>query len=457
MIRAVTFDKQLLKSEDFSHQVNYFYQGKMGITRGCEMSTDVNGDIVISDGYFSIYGRLIRNLGDTIIDVPTVSSGILYSILVFEVDLGKENTIDTFNQGAFKILSNSSTYPTLTKENIDNGGTIYQMEFCRFESDVSGITNLVDTRTILNLEMYAMKDYVDDNISRPNLLRNSSFEYGNFGDTSYWYAVTSTGSGIQAFSDVALSGNRSMKISSLDSNFEGSIRTEGSTDKAYLIPKKYTKYVLSAYVKTNNVVGDGASLTFNIITKYGGTVYTYSSVPITGTNDWIRIKLEFATSLVTQIGQVQLKLKGKGEVYFDNVKLEEGITSSPWCISDYDSVTSKEIVESGSNVNGKYVKYNDGTMICYGTRDFSAVPITSPVGSLYYSTGDKTNIGAYPSTFISNDIAVSFDVSSNNNYIVWLAQATKSTTTNAPQINVMRPSAMTVDIHISFTAIGRWF
>lgn len=163
MIRAVTFDKQLLKSEDFAHQVNYFYQGKMGVTRGCTITTNTDGDLVVADGYFTIYGRLIRNVGNTVVDVPAVASGTLYSILVFEVDLSKENTIDTFNQGSFKIVSNASAYPTLTKQDLDNGGTIYQLEFCRFENKVTGIANLTDTRTILSLSMYTQYSDIINN------------------------------------------------------------------------------------------------------------------------------------------------------------------------------------------------------------------------------------------------------------------------------------------------------
>lgn len=156
MVQGITFDKQLLASEDFAHQVNYFYQGKMGVSKGCEVSADVSGNLVISDGYFSIYGRLLKNVGDTVVEVPSVPSGVLYSILVFEVDLTKENTIDTFNQGQFKIVSNAVTYPTLVQENLDNGGMVYQLEFARFENTVNGIVNLQDTRTILSMQMYAL-------------------------------------------------------------------------------------------------------------------------------------------------------------------------------------------------------------------------------------------------------------------------------------------------------------
>lgn len=158
MIRAITFDKQLMKSEDFAHITRYFYQGKMGVTKGCEISEDASGNIVISDGYFSIYGRYLKVEGEEVIEVPQIPSGVLYSILVFEIDLSKENTIDEFAQGHFKIISDVSGYPTPIQEDLENGGTIYQLEFCRFENTVAGAVNLVDTRTILSLEMYTLQE-----------------------------------------------------------------------------------------------------------------------------------------------------------------------------------------------------------------------------------------------------------------------------------------------------------
>lgn len=157
-VRGITFDNQLLKSEDFAHQTNYFYQGKMGVTKGCEISIDANGNLVVADGYFIIFGRQVANVGDTVVKVPTVASGTLYSKLVFTIDLTLENTETEFNQGYFEIISNSVAYPNLIQEDLDNGGTKYQLEFYKFANTVPGITNGVDTRTLLGLSVYALSE-----------------------------------------------------------------------------------------------------------------------------------------------------------------------------------------------------------------------------------------------------------------------------------------------------------
>jgi hypothetical protein len=157
MIRGITFDKQLMKSKDHAHEVNYYYGGDLGVTKGCEVTENVDGNLVVSAGYFIITGRLVAVEGTEIVTVPVVASGTLYSTLIFEIDLTKTNTAESFLQGTFKIVSDASAYPTLTQEDLDDGGEVYQFEFARFENTVGGIEELTDTRIVLNLGKYVSK------------------------------------------------------------------------------------------------------------------------------------------------------------------------------------------------------------------------------------------------------------------------------------------------------------
>lgn len=157
MIRGITFDKQLMSSADHAHEVNYYFGGDMGVTKGCTVTENVDGDLAVTEGYFLIKGRLVNVVGTEIVAVPSVPSGTMYSILVFEIDLTQVNTTSAFNQGEFKIVSNASAYPTLIQQDLDNGGDVYQFEFVRFENSVSGIANLTDTRVLLDLTKYASK------------------------------------------------------------------------------------------------------------------------------------------------------------------------------------------------------------------------------------------------------------------------------------------------------------
>lgn len=63
------------------------------------------------------------------------------------------------------------------------------------------------------------------------------------------------------------------------------------------------------------------------------------------------------------------------------------------------------IIESGSDSNGSYIKFENGVMITYQNKDFST-PVTIPVGSMFYSNTPATLI--FPQPFISTPVTVCF-------------------------------------------------
>lgn len=218
-------------------------------------------------------------------------------------------------------------------------------------------------------------------VPNSNLLRNSSAEYGTWGDTSEWYATTSAGEGGQYFSAIARTGKWSFKLMGSTSTFKGAMHTRKDI-LSYLVLKPNTKYVLSAYVKLKNVVGYGAYIQYE---KVDGSyaVHKIFSQPITGTREWERISVEFTTtSAIADFEMVSLILDGTGEAFFDDIKLEEK-NLSPWSISEFDLLCVNGIVESGSNTNGRYVKFADGTMIC--SHIFGSIKVTNSVGQGYVS------------------------------------------------------------------------
>ncbi|GEM_PF-3349913 len=232
-------------------------------------------------------------------------------------------------------------------------------------------------------------------IPNPNLIRNSSAEYGTWGDTSGWYAYTAAGSGGQYFSSIAHNGERSLKLQGMTPDFAGYIHTKSSIGGGYLKTKPGTKYVLSAYVKTVNVAGTGAYLRYKGVTSNQGvTVTDKTSTYVTGTQDWTRLTLEFtASGLPPTVPIIYLGLTGTGEVFFDDIKLEEE-KLSPWCVEAYDQLVGKEILESGSNANGRYVKFADGTMLCYAS--FGGMTTSEKMGVAYMSPNKNW---AFPAAF----------------------------------------------------------
>ena len=129
-------------------------------------------------------------------------------------------------------------------------------------------------------------------------------------------------SNFERYKKVKYSNNRSYKIESLEYNdamFYKTIKVE-----------KNTPYKVTCMVKTNNVESEIENSGVGAQIAIEGT--TERSVAISGTQDWQKIELIFNSKDREEIN-VGFRLGGylgraKGEVWFSDFTLEEGITSN---------------------------------------------------------------------------------------------------------------------------------
>lgn len=151
MIKGFRFTNQLANAEVDARIHQEFLNKNDGIFYGMGLSY-TNNSITISEGLCEIAGRPIA-----VIDSETVNVGTenLYCLLILEIDLSKDSTKDVFNQASFKLLTSSTSYPTVTQQDINKySGTesLYQLEFARFRSGSNGISEFKDTRLFLNFD-----------------------------------------------------------------------------------------------------------------------------------------------------------------------------------------------------------------------------------------------------------------------------------------------------------------
>ena len=140
---GITFDQCNVTSADDAHYHRTFLNAVDGVTKGCKVTAD-RQNIYVAKGYFVIYGRFVKVTGQETITPDAVQAGTLYCRLVYEVDLSKTNTLEEFQQGAFKILSSGSTYPTPTKQDLENGGTLYQNFYSTLAKTLSEYQEIAD-------------------------------------------------------------------------------------------------------------------------------------------------------------------------------------------------------------------------------------------------------------------------------------------------------------------------
>lgn len=158
-IRGITFSRQTVSSNDDAHIYKVLLGGRNGKTKGCKMTFGTD-DIYISEGYFFAANRLVEISSTETVTSPIVSAGVEYCRLVFEIDLAKINSNTEFAQGYFKILSSSTNYPTLTQEDLEEGGVIYQLPFAKFQKSVAGIANFVSELEVVRTATESLYIYV---------------------------------------------------------------------------------------------------------------------------------------------------------------------------------------------------------------------------------------------------------------------------------------------------------
>ena len=131
----ITFDGSSVTSKQDA-DFNYHWADctPAGVIKGlggnCSVSTS-NNYIYFQSGYIEIYGRRIYVQANTSVYVTLDSTK--YGYVCATVDLS-ENTL------TLEKIESSSGYPTLTKEDLHNGGSKYQFPICKYSKTTSSLT-----------------------------------------------------------------------------------------------------------------------------------------------------------------------------------------------------------------------------------------------------------------------------------------------------------------------------
>lgn len=156
---------------------------------------------------------------------------------------------------------------------------------------------------------------------------------GSSTNRAYTWAIPSsgvTGGGeVQFDTSVFLSGTASIKLNNPATNSTSvastskNISTLPLSDAIPVLPN--TSYTLSGWIKTNNVVTNGAYIDAREFTGAGGTVVTNNSNKLSGTNDWTQVSATFTTGATTRFVAVNLRNNTTGNIsqaWFDDLRLD---------------------------------------------------------------------------------------------------------------------------------------
>lgn len=123
-------------------------------------------------------------------------------------------------------------------------------------------------------------------------------------------------------------------------------------------------------------------------------------------------------------------------------------------VSQSGGVPTGAIIERGSNANGEYIRWADGTQICTKILTVS-LAIDIVFGSMYASAAIQ--LGTPAASFINTPAASPTGWDATGNSLLTFTN-TAPTASNLGVIYLGRPSSQgALNRHVHVTAIGRWF
>ena len=193
------------------------------------------------------------------------------------------------------------------------------------------------------------------------------------------------------------------------------------------------------------------------------TYYTIPSASYTVSNNNITISNWGIAISGTEITDLL-----KENVYYFKIKIQDSFKTNyitlvcskgEWLMAKFEdrvdfkgiTIQGNPIVESGSNANGNYIKYYDGTLICYKRHNFGTVSCDTAWGSLY-ETSSALDLGNFPVAFVGD--YPDFYIMPWHAFFV--ERKYTASLTSWGSFWVVRPNNSNVDVIVSCYAIGKW-
>lgn len=128
-------------------------------------------------------------------------------------------------------------------------------------------------------------------------------------------------------------------------------------------------------------------------------------------------------------------------------------TANSTANSAYSLASGRELITYGTNSNGAYYKFSNGTLICTKTLTFTSTACTVAWGSMYES--NKLSLGSWAYTFSAQPTVSTTICSSGTS--VFIEGVFNGGVSLVGDTIFCRPTSMTVDsVVVNVVGIGRW-
>lgn len=283
MVQGITFENQNVTSTIDGTTQNFLMTD--GVLTGCSMSVTSNS-LSIQPGQLVASGRILTVDGVTQIQ----ANGIInegYGQLVLTINLSNVSS-DVYNPDVSFVWSTTTTFPALTQDDINAGGTIYQIELAVVSVSGSNITGIVSSAPIATINDLIRQEHIE-NKNNPHAVTaaqlNAQVAYTSLADIGL---TTTTANSYQVVHN-AMPENSTLTIAWTGTSSQQLFGAFGA-----LMPADFGTCVIR-----KSTVSTWKFWRYNTGVEYTGT---YSSINSVGWKGWNSAPTMAIPSFVTNIG-----------------------------------------------------------------------------------------------------------------------------------------------------------
>jgi hypothetical protein len=143
-LQKITFEGGNVTSKIDSDLYHFLFSSDIGILKGLKNEcsyTLANNTITFSDGYVSVYGRIIYIENQTTIGVTPDSSKYGYVVLGVNTST---------NSVSLYLKEQSGSYPSLTRTNLNTSEGLYELVLCTYSKTTTSVTLGNYSRLLIN-------------------------------------------------------------------------------------------------------------------------------------------------------------------------------------------------------------------------------------------------------------------------------------------------------------------
>lgn len=215
---------------------------------------------------------------------------------------------------------------------------------------------------------------------------------------------------------------------------------------------------------TYEVANVASGTVISILPAYRGATVSGASYAIMPVQGYDKMLSDAFNNLNNQFGPKLAALGTTGN--YDILPVEKGGTGNTngtaaklsaggmvGSVSQTGGVATGPVIERGANANGDYIRFADGTQICW--KRITADATGSPVGSVFGS--GAFGAGPYPASFnAAPRVSHSGFIASGSADSMWSSCYTPATQTSWGNYRLLSASASAAG-YIDIVAIGRWY